>query len=237
MSNILIAAPHIDDETLGCGATMARLASEGHDITVVVMAGHGNIREGIQGGGEWQHPLGNTEYFDRIKREGSEAMKVLGVKEPVYLNFPVLMIPKYYSAIEVNKFCGDVVQKFQPDILFIPYLWDVHEDHHIMSNAFSIAARPNTEYGRNIKEIYMYEVVSETHWTMPFVEPAFVPNVWFDVSNFLEKKLKAFACFKSQCPPFPHARSIKAIESLALWRGSQMSMNAAEAFIAVRQFK
>jgi LmbE family N-acetylglucosaminyl deacetylase len=229
MDRVLVVAPHIDDETLGVGGTMARLAKEGHDVYVVVMAGHGNIPE--------QHPLGGHDRFDRIKSEGAEAMKVLGVHEPIYRELPVLMISKYYPTIEINKLAYDIVQEIRPDILFVPYLWDVHEDHRIFANAFCVAWRPNTQCGRNIREVYMYETVSETHWSMPFVEPVFTPNVWFDISEHIKTKIKAFACFHSQVQPVPGARSLDALESLAKWRGSQVAMNAAEAFISIRTLK
>jgi LmbE family N-acetylglucosaminyl deacetylase len=229
INRILVVAPHIDDETLGVGGTIARLAHEGHEIFVVVMAGHGNIPE--------QHLLGGHDRFDHIKTEGAKAMKILGVKELLYRELPVLMISKYYTTLEVNKLANDIVKEIQPNILFVPYLWDVHEDHRIFANAFCVAWRPNTEYGKNIREVYMYETVSETHWSMPFVEPVFSPNVWFDISRYLETKISAFSCFKSQLHSTPHARSLEAIESLAKWRGSQVSMNAAEAFISIRTLK
>jgi LmbE family N-acetylglucosaminyl deacetylase len=147
------------------------------------------------------------------------------------------MISKYYTTLEVNKLACDIIKKLQPDILFVPYLWDVHEDHRIFANAFCVAWRPNTEFGKKIRDVYMYETVSETHWSMPFVEPSFTPNVWFDISEYLETKIKAFSCFKSQTHPTPHARSLEAIESLAKWRGSQVSMKAAEAFISIRSLR
>jgi LmbE family N-acetylglucosaminyl deacetylase len=228
-NRILVVAPHIDDETLGVGGTMARFAAEGHDVLVVVLAGHGEITE--------QHPLGGHDRFNRIKDEGAEAMKVLGVNAPIYRAFPVLMISKYYTTLEVNRMANEIVKEIRPDILFVPYLWDVHEDHRIFAEAFCVAWRPCTEHGRNIREVYMYETVSETHWSIPFVEPAFVPNTWFDISDYLTTKLKAMACFKSQVFPPPHARSLEALEALARWRGSLVSVNAAEAFISVRSLK
>ena len=228
-NRILVVAPHIDDETLGVGGTMARLAQEGHDVFVVVMAGHGDIPE--------PHLLGGHDRFDRIKSEGAEAMKVLGVNEPIYRELPVLMISKYYTTLEINRFTNNIVQEIRPDILFVPYLWDVHEDHRKFADAFRVAWRPCTEHGKNIREVYMYETVSETHWSIPYIETAFDPNTWFDISDHLSTKLKAMACFESQVQPVPHARSLDALESLAKWRGSQVSVKAAEAFVMVRSLK
>ncbi|MDR1140950.1 MAG: hypothetical protein LBL62_04600 [Planctomycetaceae bacterium] len=57
-----------------------------------------------------------------------------------------------------------------------------------------------------------------------------------NIEKYLNKKLEAAACYQSQLQPFPDARSLEALKSLATWRESQVSMNAAERFILVREF-
>lgn len=64
---------------------------------------------------------------------------------------------------------------------------------------------------------------------------AIIDGGHFDVGRYLEKKLASLACLGSQLRPFPGARSIEAVEALAKWRGSQMSLAAAEAFVAIRR--
>jgi LmbE family N-acetylglucosaminyl deacetylase len=88
--------------------------------------------------------------------------------------------------------------------------------------------------GRTIREIHCYEVQSETHWNIPGVEPGFLPNHWVDIRASLERKLEAAACYKSQMRDFPDARSTEALEALARWRGAQIGVRAAEAFVTVR---
>ena len=102
---------------------------------------------------------------------------------------------------------------------------------------FSVAYRTHGPVGRNVSEIYAYEVPSETHWNFHSVEPGFQPNVWVDIGPHLETKLKALACFESQLRPFPDARSMDAVEAMARFRGSQMNMHAAEAFVTVRKLR
>ena len=77
--------------------------------------------------------------------------------------------------------------------------------------------------------------VSETHWNLPYVEPAFCPSQWVDVGLYLDKKLRALECYKSQIRSFPDARSIEAVEALARWRGCQVGLRAAEAFVTIRR--
>ena len=101
-------------------------------------------------------------------------------------------------------------------------------------HALSVSWRPTNNTGRQIKEIYCYEVLSETHWNIPYVEAGFLPTLWVDITDHLETKLKAMACYASQIRPSPDARSIEAVRAQAVLRGHQMSMHAAEAFVAVR---
>ena len=85
------------------------------------------------------------------------------------------------------------------------------------------------------RRIYAYETLSETNWAAPGVTEAFVPNAFFDVSDTIERKLRAFACFESQVKPFPDERSLKTIEALARVRGSTVYLPSAEAFILLRE--
>lgn len=83
--------------------------------------------------------------------------------------------------------------------------------------------------------MYCYEVQSETHWNAPYLEAGFLPNTWVDITAHLETKLRALACYESRLRPMPDARSLAAIRALAVWRGSQQSFAAAEAFVCVGQ--
>ena len=224
MSRILVVAPHMDDETLGMGGTIARMTEEGHDVAVAVMTGQGMEK----------HPLWDRSIWDTVRGEGQLAMKVLGVKELIFSEIPAALV-SHVSPVEVNQEAWRVLNEVKPEILYLPFAWDLHKDHRGLTYAFYIAARPHANLGKNVRQIYMYETVSETHWNYSSgVEPGFIPNTWIDISDYLEKKIEALHCYKSQIRPFPDARSLEAIESLAKWRGSQASMNAAEAFVMTR---
>jgi len=225
MKRILVVAPHADDETLGMGGTIARMTSEGHEVFVAVMTGHGKE----------PHPIWERSSWDVVRTEAQEAMKVLGVTELLFSEIPAAMV-SHESPVEVNKEAHDVLEKVQADELYIPFSWDLHKDHRDISYAFQVACRPHSELGRKVKRILMYETVSETHWNFASgVEPGFIPNCWMDIGDHLQKKLAAMACYKSQLRSFPDARSLVALESLAKWRGCQASMQAAEGFLIVRE--
>lgn len=74
----------------------------------------------------------------------------------------------------------------------------------------------------------MYETLSETHWNIECVEGGFLPNVFNEIYDFLELKLKAVEAYQSQLKYFPDVRSIEALKSLAIVRGAISGMRAAE---------
>ena len=110
-------------------------------------------------------------------------------------------------------------------------------DYRDVFYSLSVAWRPSSAVGRKIRDIYCYEVQSETHWNIPYVEPGFLPSMWMDIGDTLEVKLEALACYKSQIRPAPDSRSVEAVRALAIWRGSQMGLPAAEAFVTVRSLR
>ena len=222
---ILVVSPHADDETIGMGGSMARYAREGHDVTVAVMTGHGE---------EGPHPLWPPSTWETIRAEARDAYAILGVKEIIFEEIPAVLVADQ-PIWKLNQITENVVNRVRPDILYVPFPFDLHKDHREIFHSFSVAWRPNVETGHTIREIYTYETLSETHWNFPYVEAGFIPNVWIDISEFLETKVEALKCFRTQMQPAPNARSIEAVRALATWRGSQMGMNAAEAFVMVRK--
>lgn len=221
---VLVVAPHADDETLGVGATIARYASSGHEVTVAVMTGHG----------EEPHPIWPATAWETVRAEASAAARVLGVKELLFREIPAAMVFNF-PVHRLNKAALEIVEAVKPEILFVPFLWDLHKDHREMFHAFSVAWRTASATGRGIREIYAYETLSETHWNAAYLEPAFVPNVHVDVTDFLDAKLAALECYRSQMAAFPQTRSIEAARAQATWRGAQVGVGAAEAFVLVRR--
>jgi LmbE family N-acetylglucosaminyl deacetylase len=220
----LCLAPHCDDETLGCGGALARAVQHGHHVTVAVLTGPG---PGL-------HPVFPAATFDTVRAEAQRAMAVLGVQTLLFGELPAAMVadvPKH----ERNRAVHELVERVRPDVLFVPHPADLHDDHREVFAAASVAWRPVTEAGRGIQDIYAYEVLSETGWNAGGIEPSFVPNVWLDIGDHLDAKLRALACYQSQLRPFPDARSVEAVTHLARYRGAQMGLSAAEAFVLVRR--
>jgi N-acetylglucosamine malate deacetylase 1 len=227
MANVLVIAPHADDETLGCGGVMARLALEGHRVCVGVVTGNG----------PGKHPLFGPENFEIVRGELRDACKVLGVAEIFFEEIPTVFVKDQPLPV-LNDAIKRLIENAKPEIVFAPFPYDMHRDHREIYQAAAVAWRPYLATGHAIKEVYCYEVQSETHLNVPYVEAGFLPNVHWDISGEpLRRKLAAFACFKSQIQDPPMPRSLKALEALATWRGSQIGVEAAEGFVLVRALR
>jgi len=220
---ILVVAPHADDETLGVGGTIARRAAEGCEVHVAVVTGHGAS----------PHPLWPASLWDRIRGEARRAAEVLGVHQLHFEEIPAALVADQ-PVWQVNRTIGKLVEAIQPDVLYAPFPFDLHKDHREVFHALSVAWRTSSPTGRKLRAVYCYEVPSETHWNAPYLEAGFTPNVWVDISAQLDTKLAALACYESQIRPAPDARSLEAVRALAVWRGSQQNLAAAEAFVAIR---
>jgi LmbE family N-acetylglucosaminyl deacetylase len=222
-NKILVVAPHADDEIIGCGGTIAKAISQGDEVYIVIVT---NANVGAP-------ELFNEEAIQNVRAEALEAHKYLGVKETFFLDFPAPALnafPEYKISVELSK----IINKVKPNILYLPHPGDLHQDHKATYRASLVAARPQGNYC--VEEIYCYETLSETEWA-PYQEKAFIPNVFNDVTDFFEYKLKAMQFFKSQLKEFPHTRSTETFEALAKFRGATVGVKRAESFIVERIIK
>jgi len=216
---ILVVAPHPDDETLGVGGTMAKLASEGHEVHVLIVSGH-------------LPPLYSREDYERTVNEANQALGILGVTNSKFLEIPATMISDM-PLHKLNKLIFEMVDNVKPNMVFCPFP-DRHIDHRLVFDSLMVATRP-VGVGKKIEIIATYETLSETHWNAPHIEPNFTPNWVIDITENIEKKIKALKCYKSQISEFPHPRSIEAVESLAKFRGTQAGFGFGEGMQIIRK--
>ena len=76
--------------------------------------------------------------------------------------------------------------------------------------------------------------MSETHWNAPYIEPNFIPNLVIDISKYINQKVEAMKCYRSQLTINKGPRSVKAIKALAQFRGSQSGFDFGEALYIIR---
>ena len=76
----------------------------------------------------------------------------------------------------------------------------------------------------------MYETLSETEFTPALPEKLFAPNIFVDISEYIEQKIEVIQIYKSEVMVAPLPRSLESIRALSLYRGSRIGVKAAEAF-------
>lgn len=223
INNVLVLAPHCDDEILGCGGTIAKYIDTSVPVYVAIVT-NGNL------GAPEIFPKKGTE---KVRSEARKAHDLLGVTETFFLDFPAPRldtIPSYKLSIELNK----LFERLEITTLYIPHRGDIHKDHRITFESALVASRPIDNC--TVNKIYAYETLSETEWAPPFGDDVFIPTVFEDISGkYLQKKIEAFKCYETQLKHFPHSRSIKSIEVLSNMRGSTVGISNAEAFMLVRE--
>jgi LmbE family N-acetylglucosaminyl deacetylase len=215
---VLVVAPHPDDETLGCGGSMARFVEEGNEITVLVVSGH-------------LPPLYPRDAYDRTVRESACAMKILGVTDIRFLEIPATMVANEPTHV-LNERIGAVFREVRPQVVLMPFP-DRHVDHRAIFDSVMVATRP-VGIGRDIQFLAAYETLSETHWNALHIEANFMPTWVVDITKYIERKLDAVACYESQIPEFPGSRSVQAVEALSKFRGTQAGFAFGEAFQVIR---
>lgn len=224
--NILIFAPHPDDEVLGCGGIMAKYHKHGADIFVcIATCGHPPIfDDSLMKKNKWPHTL-----YPEIRK----AHEMLGVKDTFFLDFPAADMESTKRSV-VNDKIFNLIQELRPEIVYIPHFGDMQKDHFLLSESVMVAVRPKGPY--IVRKVYAYETLSETEWNIPHVTNVFIPDTYVDISDYMKIKLDAMQCYQSQLGEFPAPRSLGAVEALARLRGTTMNAAAAEAFSLIREY-
>lgn len=225
MANILVIVAHPDDEVLGCGGTIARLAKQGNQIHTLILG------EGIRARHNVKTQRGIKKEINKLKKQAREANRALGVKKVSFFEFPDNKFDKV-ALLDIIKTIEQTIEKFKPRVIFTHWQNDLNIDHQLTFKAVITAARPLPN--KTIKEIYSFEVLSSSEWNDPFL---FAPNVFFDISRTIAMKLKAMQCYKSEIKVFRHPRSLEGIQLNARVWGMKAGIRYAEAFRLIRLIK
>jgi LmbE family N-acetylglucosaminyl deacetylase len=222
----LVVAAHPDDEVLGCGGTLARMASRGHPVHVLLLAdGETSRATGAQSRGARNH-------LAKRRNAAETAGEILGLASLELLDLPDNRLDNM-ALLDVVQRVEAVVQRYRPAIVLTHHAGDVNIDHRIVHDAVITACRPQPAH--SVRTLLFFEVPSSTEWRPPGSGRPFDPNWFVDISTTLPKKLRALEAYETEMRPFPHPRSLEAVQALARWRGASVGIGAAEAFILGRR--
>lgn len=201
--NILAIGAHPDDIEIGCGGTLINFCSKGHKIYLLLMT------DGIVGGGT----------SDLRKSEQMESAKIMDVEDVFFGGFQDTILDVDKQTI---SFVEDILNKIKPDLIFVNYHDDTHQDHRNLTKGVLSATR-------YIKNVMFYEVPTTQN---------FSPTVFTDIESSLEQKIACLNAHKSQVTK-TNIEGLSIIEiarSSSVFRGIQGRVRCAEGFVPLRFF-
>ena len=215
---VLVAAAHMDDETLGVGGTIVKHLHQGDSVTVFIACQRA-----------YDHRFDPVK-VEEEKQSARSAARILGVQD---LRFFDLKDERLDSGIlELLVPLEKCVQEVRPDVVYTPHRGDVNQDHRAVFQAAWIACRAIGP--RPVQRFLCYEVLSSTEQAPPVPESAFQPNFYVNIQPFLGRKIDAMKAYTRELRVFPHPRSVEGIQTLARKRGMEIGCEAAEAFVLLR---
>ena len=222
----LVVAAHPDDEVLGCGASIHKWATAGDDVHVLILA------EGITSRDIKLESNATSAELDELAEAARAASRILTVSSLSLHDFPDNSMDTV-RFLDIVKIVETFVSKLTPNVVVTHHVGDLNIDHRITHNAVLTACRP--EPGCSVRRILCFETPSATEWQSPVFNQPFTPNWFEDVSQTFDVKLKALEAYVSEMRIWPHSRSIESVQHLARWRGASVGVEAAEAFMLIRQ--
>jgi LmbE family N-acetylglucosaminyl deacetylase len=178
---VLVLAPHMDDETIGCGGTLALHAERGADITVCFLTDGRNGSSQLSTLQGEERERRQRELIDARKREASRALRELGIRNEM------ICLDAEDGALHATPWAsdrlGEVLRRLQPELVYVPFFLEEHPDHRAASGVLIDAARERWE---------RFQCVGYEVWTPLF------PNSLVRIDATLARKKAALACYETQ---------------------------------------
>lgn len=208
---ILVIGAHLDDIELAAGGTLAKAIKNGHKVKVMIMSksGYTNKEGDVQ------------RSDDTAVKEGIKALNTLGIKDIVIEDFPTKDIPFHSDVVNAIDV---VMSKYDPDIIFTHHPFDTHQAHEGVAKATIAAARR-----RNT--VYFFEPIAPSGRSYV----AFRPQMYVDVEETIDLKIKSLKCHKSEYNKFGGENWIEGVKCRCGFRGYEIGKKYAEAFEVLRE--
>lgn len=206
----LVVAPHMDDEMLGAGGTLALHRRLGSELGLVFTS---------DGAGQGTDSAENAREALERQAEAVVAAAFFDMEYHGTLGYPCgRLAPR---SQEIGRDLAQLIRRWQPKVIFGPFPSDHHRDHQATALALAYALDAEDWDG----EIWCYEVWS-TLW----------PNVAVDISDVIDEKRRSIECYPSQLRYIPYAESILGLNR---YRGLRVQTPSAEAFYvcSTKEFK
>lgn len=216
---IIVISAHPDDEILGVGGTLLKHKKREDEIYWLITT---NILES-QGF--------SKERVNSRSEEIKTVAKKIGAKKTFQLDYPTMSLSSS-SLISMVPKISEMFNEVKPEIIYCLNRSDAHSDHRITFDAV-MACTKSFRYPF-IKQVLMYECISETEFAPNLPEKMFMPNYFVDITSFMSEKLELMKVYESEIGEYPFPRSLKNIKALATFRGASVGVEYAEAFQLIK---
>ncbi len=218
---VLIVAAHPDDELLGAGGTAIAHNRRGDEVHAVILCEGVSVRYG-------------PERASEIAEEARRAARIIGFDQLTLGHLPEQRLDEL-SLLDIIGEIQPILDSYRPHTVYTHFGGDINRDHRIVSEAVLVAARPCS--APSVRDLILFETPSSTEWASPALLPSFQPNLFVDISAFLDTKIEAFRCYSHEVRETPHPRSPDSLRARAHHWGSIICRQAAEAFLVVRSIR
>lgn len=225
MKTILIIAAHPDDEILGVGATVAKHVAAGDEAYALILGEGQTSRYATR-------EDASAKDVEKLHKDTMLAAEKVGYQQVYFENFADNRFDSV-DLLDIVKVVEQYIDKLRPEVIYTHHAGDLNIDHQLTYRAVVTGTRPVNDC--SVKEIYAFETLSSTEWNFSSEGDAFNPNVFIDVKDFFEKKIKAMKCYHSELCKFPHPRSIQGMKIQAQRWGSVVGKEYVEAFRLIRK--
>ena len=225
---ILVVAAHPDDETLGMGGTLAKLARAKHDIEYLWMT------DGVSS-------RANKDLFAAQQKRRDDALKAVfslsGKGEGSFIFAPDNAMDST-PLLGIVRLIAEKIDQYHPDVVYTNSITDLNIDHRRTAEAVLVATRPVPGTpGAWVKAVYSFEVPSSTEWAFGQLG-TFRPTVFECLGGVdWEAKEKALDCYADELRSHPHPRSKEVLKAVAQVRGGMVGVGLAEAFEVIRDVR
>lgn len=217
--NILLVVAHPDDEALGAGGTIHRLAKCGHTIDCCILSGSVDART--------QRPK-----TAELQTDIQTARDILGYRNLILGDFPNIEF-NTVPHLKLVQFIERHIETFESQIIFTHHPSDLNNDHTQTAHACLAASRlwQRRDGIPRLEELYFMEIQSSTEWAFPGHNASFQANTFLELDvEDLEAKIASVAAYRKVMRSAPHPRSTENLTALVRYRGSQAGYIYAEAF-------
>lgn len=219
MKKVVIISAHPDDETLGAGGTLLKHKAAGDEVYWVIVT---NIFENQ--GFSKERIAERQEEIEKVAQE-------FGFTKTYKLDYPTMTLSSS-TLLTLVPAISKTFSEIEPEIIYTLNRSDAHSDHRILFDA--VAACTKSFRYPYIKQVLMYECLSETEFAPALPEKVFLPNYYVDITDHMDKKLEIMRIFESEIAEHPFPRSIDNIKALAHYRGASVGVKYAEAFQLIK---